>query len=90
MATWYIFNEEGFCIATMIGAKPSKKDLESRKEFAVLDKSNLGEPRDLMYVDGKIRKIKRVASETKPTKEMLDAAQAHLDKMKKELEEAGE
>lgn len=65
MATYYVFNKEGMCIATMRGATPSEEDLESREEFAVLSNDNLGVAGELMYVNGEIRKIVGIGDEGK-------------------------
>ena len=63
MATWYIFNKKGQCVATMVGAMPSESDLASREEYAVLDEDDLGSAGELMRVGKKIKKVRWIDKE---------------------------
>ena len=56
---WYIFRQSnGTCVGRMKGSVgPSEEAMKTLGYFAVKSNINLGRPKELMFVDGEVKKV---------------------------------
>lgn len=58
MIYWYIFKQDGRCAMRMRGkVGPSEESMRQLGYFAVKTNVDLGRPKELMFVNGEVKKV---------------------------------